>query len=296
MYNGDTTQAECREIAGPTRPSREAPVTRRKALGRTLEVASKVPDATVAFWLAKLLTTAMGESVADALGGAIGRTTALLLGLGAFAAAVTVQLRGRRYSTWAYWITVAMVGIFGTSAADSLHGIGLPGSTALYATALALVFVCWHRSESTLSIHSVNTRRRELFYWAAVVATFALGTAVGDLTADTLGLGYLASGVGFAVLMAVPALAYWKFGMNSVLAFWFAYVVTRPAGASFADWMASPQRRGGLGWGAPLVGAGLALTVICMIAFMAITGRDRNARPPAHRAASESTGSLGNRS
>jgi uncharacterized membrane-anchored protein len=285
MHTDGTTRAE-RETAGPIAPPSQ------KTLSRGATIASKVPDATVTFWLAKLLTTAMGESVADALGHAMGRTAALLLGLGALTAAVTVPLRCRRYSSWAYWLTVAMVGIFGTSAADALHGIGLPGSATLYATALAIVFVCWHRSQRTLSIHSVNTRRRELFYWTAVLATFALGTAAGDLTADTFGLGYLASGIGFAVLMAVPALAYWKFGMNSVLAFWFAYVVTRPAGASFADWMASAPRRGGLGWGADLVGAGLALAVLAVTAFMAFTGSDRRSRPGGQNGTLERNGSL----
>jgi uncharacterized membrane-anchored protein len=278
MPSRDPSPVDCRDLGRPASPPPH-PVARPKTLVRTPAAASKVPDATAAFWLAKLLTTAMGESVADALGHTLGRPAALLLGLAAFAAALVVQLRCRRYSTGAYWITVAMVGIFGTSAADALHGLGLPGSTTLYATLLVIVFLWWQRSERTLSIHSVTTRRREFFYWAAVLATFALGTAVGDLTADTFGLGYLASGVGFAVLMAVPAVAYWKFGMNPVPAFWFAYVVTRPTGASFADWMASPPRRGGLGWGAPLVGAGLAVAVLGMIAFMAVTGRDRNTGP-----------------
>jgi len=208
---------------------------------RTSRVVSKVPDATAAFWIAKLLSTAMGESVSDALGHAIGHVPAVLAGALAFAVALVIQLRCRRYSTWAYWITVAMVGIFGTMAADVVHGLGvpLPISTALYAVILGVVFFWWYISERTLSIHSIYTRRRELFYWGAVVATFALGTAAGDLTASTFRLGYLVSAVLFMLIIAIPAVWYWKFGMNSILAFWFAYVITRPVGASFADWMAA---------------------------------------------------------
>lgn len=243
----------------------------------TSRIVTKVPDATAAFWVTKLLSTAMGESVSDFLGHLIGHVPAVLAGAAAFTAALLVQLRCRRYSTWAYWITVAMVGVFGTMAADVVHGIGvpLPWSTTLYAVALAAVFLWWYRSEKTLSIHSVYTRRRELFYWGAVVATFALGTAAGDLTASTWRLGYLASAGLFILIIAIPAVGYWKFGMNSILAFWFAYVVTRPIGASFADWMAAPARRTGLGWGTAWVGGGLALAVLAGIAFMARTGRDK---------------------
>jgi uncharacterized membrane-anchored protein len=247
---------------------------------RTSQVISKVPDATAAFWIAKLLSTAMGESVSDALGHLIGHVPAVVVGALAFAAALVTQLRCRRYSTWAYWITVAMVGIFGTMAADIMHGIGLtlPMSTALYATILCGVFIGWYRFEKTLSIHSIYTRRRELFYWGAVLATFALGTAAGDLTASTFRLGYLASAILFLIVIAVPTVGYWKFGMNSVLAFWFAYIITRPVGASFADWMAAPVRRSGLGWGTTWVGGVLAFAVLGCIAFMARTGRDKELR------------------
>jgi uncharacterized membrane-anchored protein len=239
-----------------------------------------VPDATAAFWIAKLLSTAMGESVSDALGHLIGHVPAVVVGALAFAAALVTQLRCRRYSTWAYWITVAMVGIFGTMAADIMHGIGLtlPMSTALYATVLCGVFIGWYRFEKTLSIHSIYTRRRELFYWGAVLATFALGTAAGDLTASTFRLGYLASAILFVIVIAVPTVGYWKFRMNSVLAFWFAYVITRPVGASFADWMAAPVRRSGLGWGTTWVGGVLAFAVLGCIVFMARTGRDKELR------------------
>jgi uncharacterized membrane-anchored protein len=157
-------------------------------------------------------------------------------------------------------------------AADVLHlGLGIPYavSTTFYAIVLTAVFLTWQRSELTLSIHSILTRRRELFYWAAVLATFALGTAAGDMTARTLGLGYLGSGIMFATLIAVPAVAYWRFGMNAILAFWFAYIVTRPLGASFADWLAVPHSRGGLGFGYGPVSLVLAVLIAGFVAYLA---------------------------
>ena len=165
---------------------------------------------------------------------------AVALGGIAYAAALVLQFSVRRYVPWIYWLTVVMVAIFGTMAADVLHvGLGIPYivSTTFFAAALIVIFSVWYISEKTLSIHSIYTRRRELFYWATVVTTFALGTAVGDLTATTLHLGYFFSGVMFAVLIALPALAYWLLGLNEIFAFWLAYVLTRPLGASFADWM-----------------------------------------------------------
>jgi uncharacterized membrane-anchored protein len=175
-----------------------------------------------------------------------------------------------------------MVGIFGTMAADVVHGLGvpLPISTALYAVILGVVFSWWYLSEKTLSIHSIYTPRREVFYWAAVLSTFALGTAAGDLTAVTFGLGYFASGLLFAAVIAVPAVGYWRFGMNSILAFWFAYVVTRPLGASFADWLAvSPERRG-LGLGTGWVSLVLAAMIGGFVAFLTVTRKDVPALPP----------------
>src|ERR1700748_1423458 len=197
---------------------------------------------------------------------------AVVIGGIAFCIALYLQFNKDRYVPWAYWLAVAMVGVFGTMAADVLHvGLGVPYviSTAFYAVVLWLVFRTWLRVELTLSIHSILTRRRELFYWAAVLATFALGTAAGDMTARTLGLGYLGSGIMFAVLIAVPAVAYRRFGMNAVLAFWFAYIVTRPLGACFADWMAVPHSRGGLGFGYGPVSLVLAVLIVGFVAYLA---------------------------
>ncbi len=213
---------------------------------------SRVPEVTAFFWIIKVLTTGMGETTSDFLVHQLGPPIAVVLGAAVFSAALVWQLRAGRYVAWTYWLAVAMVGVFGTMAADVLHvGLGIPYlvSTAFYAIVLTAVFFVWERSEHTLSIHSILTRRRELFYWAAVLATFALGTAAGDMTARTLGLGYLGSGIMFGVLIAVPAVGHFRFGWSPILAFWFAYIVTRPLGASFADWMSVPASRGGLGMG-----------------------------------------------
>jgi uncharacterized membrane-anchored protein len=198
--------------------------------------------------------------------------------------ALAIQLAARRYARWSYWLAVAMVGVFGTMAADVLHvGLGVPYlvSTGFFAVALAAVFGLWYGSEKTLSIHSIHTRRRELFYWAAVMATFALGTAAGDLTAVTLHLGYLASGVMFAVVIAIPTVAHWRFGMNPILAFWFAYIATRPLGATFTDWLGVSHARGGLDLGAGPVSLALATLIIGFVIHLSLTptGRDRAREP-----------------
>src|SRR5579864_825196 len=192
-----------------------------------MRVMRKVPQVTIYFWIIKLLSTAMGESTSDYLVYHINPYFAVALGCIGLIASLVLQLLVRRYVAWIYWLAVVMVAVFGTMAADVLHVVlGIPYlvSTVFFAVVLAVIFVVWYASEKTLSIHSINTPRREMFYWATVIATFALGTAAGDLTAATLGLGYFSSGVLFAVLFAVPALGYWLFGLNEIVAFWFAYI------------------------------------------------------------------------
>jgi uncharacterized membrane-anchored protein len=177
---------------------------------RTGSRLSKVPEVTVFFWVVKALTTALGESTSDYLVHAMAPVAAVLIGFVAFCAALVIQFRVRHYVAWAYWFAVAMVGVFGTMAADVLHvGFAVPYavSTVLFVVVLAAVFATWYGVEKTLSIHSISTPRRELFYWAAVVSTFAMGTAAGDMSAITLNLGYLASGLLFAVLILVTACA-----------------------------------------------------------------------------------------
>jgi uncharacterized membrane-anchored protein len=243
----------------------------------TTHGALRVPMITAFFWVIKALSTAMGESTSDYLVHRLVPAVAVVLGFIAFVAALSLQFSMRRYIAWTYWLAVVMVGVFGTMAADVLHvGLGVPYtvSTILYAAVLAVVFVAWQKTEKTLSIHSIDTARRETFYWAAVVATFAMGTALGDFTAITLRLGYPASTVLFGALICVPAVGYWRFHWNPVFSFWFAYVVTRPLGASFADWMGKPQSAGGLGLGNENVAVVLSIAIFLLVAYLAITRRD----------------------
>lgn len=245
-----------------------------KSLNRPLR--AKVPEVAVMFWVIKLLTTGIGESSSDFLS-LHSIPVAALVGVVGVTWALARQLLATEYRALTYWPAVLMVAVFGTMAADGAHkGAGVPYafSTALFAVAVAVVFAVWHRCEGTLSIHSITTRRRELFYWAAVLATFALGTAAGDLTAFTLNLGFLDSVVLFAVAISLPALGWRRFGLNPVVAFWAAYVVTRPLGASMADWVAKSRSLTGLGAGDGVVSAvGLALFA-ALVAYVAVARRD----------------------
>ena len=239
--------------------------------------ALRVPEITVYFWIIKALSTAMGEATSDYLVHALHPVPAVLLGFVGFVAALVLQFSMHRYVAWTYWLAVVMVGVFGTMAADVLHvGFGVPyiASATLYAVVLAAVFISWQRTEKTLSIHSVSTPRREAFYWATVVATFALGTATGDLTATTFHLGYFFSGVMFGGIILIPAIGYRWLRMNSILAFWFAYVVTRPLGASFADWLGKPRNLHGLGYGDGTVALVLTGIIFVLVAYLAITRAD----------------------
>jgi uncharacterized membrane-anchored protein len=240
---------------------------------------AKVPEITAYFWIVKVLSTAMGEALSDHLDGGPGiwPVFGVLLALIAFVVALRLQFRSARYSTALYWFAVAMVATFGTMAADGWHqAFGIPYyvSSTAYTLVLAAIFWKWYSTEKTLSIHSINTRRREYYYWATVLATFALGTAVGDMTATEMHLGYLSSGLLFLGVIAVPAIGYWKFRLHSVFAFWFAYVITRPLGASFADWMDVSRRRGGLGWGTGWVSLALALIIVALVTYLARSGKD----------------------
>ena len=243
----------------------------------TVRGALRVPEITVYFWVIKALSTAMGESTSDYLVHRINPVPAVLLGFAGFVVALSVQLSMRRYRAWSYWLSVVGVGVFGTMAADVLHvGLGVPyaASSVIYAVLLVAVFGTWQATEKTLSIHSVDTLRRELFNWAAVVATFAMGTALGDLTAITLHLGYLSAAFLFAGVILIPALGYRYLRWNAILSFWFAYVATRPLGASFADWMGKPRGLGGLGWGAGPVALTLTFVIVVLVAWLTATRTD----------------------
>lgn len=232
-----------------------------------------VPQVTVLFWVTKVLTTGMGETTSDYLVTRFDPVLTVALAALGLVFVIVAQLRARRYVPWLYWLTVVMVSVFGTMAADVLHVIvGVPYlvSTVFFALVLAGVFVGWHRSERTLSIHSITTRRRELFYWATVMATFALGTALGDMTAVTLHLGYLASGVLFAVVITIPAVLHDRGFLGAVAAFWSSYVATRPLGASFADWLGVSHERGGLGLGTGPVSLVLAVVIVGLVGWLTV--------------------------
>lgn len=237
---------------------------------------AKVPNISLSFWVAKILSTAMGEATSDFL---VFHTNAYLAvvggGLG-FAIALMLQFWTRRHIPAIYWLLVVMVSIFGTMVADVVHVVlGVPYviSTVAFAVALLTILWTWNTIERSLSIHTVETPRREAFYWATVIVTFALGTAAGDLTAATFGMGYLNSAILFTALFALPGLAYFALGLNEVASFWTAYILTRPMGASFADWFDKPVSTSGLGYGTPAVAA--ILSVAVALAILHICLRDR---------------------
>jgi uncharacterized membrane-anchored protein len=255
----------------------------------------KVPEVTAYFWIVKLLTTAMGEAISDYLVNDVNRFLGVLVGFIAFAVALFFQFRAKSYSTWLYWTAVSMVAVFGTMCADVLHVVvGLPYTVSftLYAILLAVTFITWYRSERTLDIHSISTRRREVFYWLAVIFTFAMGTAVGDLTALTVHLGFLASALAFLAAMAVP-LAAWRLGASPVATFWIAYVLTRPAGASFADYFGRPKAISGFGFGYGPTSLVLIAAVLAGVWLLAASGKDAQRAPGGHPVPSRPRGAWG---
>jgi len=248
-----------------------------KSAQHGMSIVKKLPEVTVFFWIIKLLTTGMGETTSDYLAHQMNPIFAVLLGASGLVVALLIQFSVRRYIPWVYWLAITMVAIFGTMAADVIHvglDISYPISTAGFAVVLGIIFAVWYMSEKTLSIDHIYTFRRELFYWATVIATFALGTAAGDMTASTLGLGYFTSGLLFAVLFALPLIAYWRSGFNKVGAFWLAYILTRPLGASFADWIGVSQNRGGVGFGTGPISLILGILIVGFVAYLTYSSKD----------------------
>jgi len=267
-------------------PARSSQRHRRSSMP---PLAVKVPEIAAMFWALKILTTGMGESMSDYLG-SVSVPLAGLIGIGGLCYALRRQLRAREYRAPTYWFAVMMVAVFGTMAADGLHdgaSLPYPVTTVLYGLLVAVVFVAWYRSEGTLSIHTIDTRRRECFYWAAVLATFALGTAAGDLTATTLDLGFLDSALLFAMLIAIPAIGWRWLGLNPVVAFWAAYIITRPLGASFADWFSKPPSISGLGLGDGFVSAIALIVFVALVAYVTATERGVQRVAPAEAQTSQ---------
>lgn len=232
---------------------------------------TKVPEITPWFWTTKIIMTATGEAISDAMNQQLGPAIAVPIMLIMLIIALRWQYRQDQYRTLPYWSGVAAISIFGTSAADGFHvGLGWPYtlSMSFYAVILAAIFIYWYRSEGTLSIHSIFSRRRENLYWLTVFATFALGTAAGDFTATNIGLSYFPSFLLFGGIILIPlVLRYW-FDMNSIFCFWFAYTITRPFGASWADWNDQPARTGGLNLGQIPTAIYLGVIVIGLVAYM----------------------------
>ena len=241
-------------------------------------VLCKVPQVTVYFWVIKVLCTTVGETVSDFLNVNLGlglKGTSVAAGL-VLAIALFFQFKSKKYLPAVYWLTVVLISVFGTLVTDiltdSLH-VPLEATTVLFSGALALTFGAWYAREGTLSIHSIFTPRRETFYWLAILFTFALGTASGDLMAEKLGLGYLVTGL-IVVGVIVASTIAWRFGLDAVLAFWIAYILTRPLGASLGDYLSQSRANGGLGLGATITSAGFLLAILAVVVFLAVTRKD----------------------
>ncbi|MBU6245639.1 MAG: hypothetical protein KGP12_10550 [Actinomycetales bacterium] len=266
---------------GPSQPDR----VRTSATSGVLSerVLNKVPEVTIWFWIIKILCTTVGESAADYLNYNLnwGLTKTSVFAGVLFCIVLAWQLALRRYVAGVYWATVVLVSVFGTLVTDNLTdnlGVPLEASTIVFSVLLGLVFIAWYAREGTLSIHSIYTRRRELFYWLAILFTFALGTATGDLVSEGLGVGYFRTGVLCLLVIGAVTLA-WRLGLNAVLAFWIAYILTRPLGASLGDFLAQPISNGGLGLGVTVTSAIFLTLILLTIIFLSIRKPDVIAVP-----------------
>jgi len=244
---------------------------------------NKVPELALSFWVIKILSTTVGETGADflAVNAGLGQGLTRTVMAALLASALFLQLRTRRYTPWTYWLTVVLVSVVGTQITDLLTdglGVSLYLSTAAFAVTLAAIFYVWYRIEHTLSVHDIVTRSRELFYWAAILCTFALGTAAGDLATEALGLGFSWGVLAFGALIGITY-AGWRMGANAVLSFWIAYILTRPFGAALGDLLTQAKTYGGLGMGAMWTSA-LFLAVIVMLVAVAQVGKNVHRSAP----------------
>jgi uncharacterized membrane-anchored protein len=257
---------------GLARPAQAAPRGRR--------MLNKVPEITVYFWVIKVLCTTVGETASDNLSDnvGLGLTNTTFITGAVLLATLVWQFRLRRYMPFAYWLAVVLISIVGTQITDNLTdnaGVSLVTTTVVFSVVLAVVFGVWYASERTLSIHTIVTTRREAFYWLAVLFTFALGTAAGDLTAERLGVGYWESALIFGGAIAVVFVAHVGFGLNAILAFWAAYILTRPLGASIGDYLSQPRADGGRGLGTTTTSVIFLATILAVVVFLTVTRRDR---------------------
>lgn len=239
---------------------------------------NRVPQVTVDFWIIKLLAVTMGETAADYLNVnlGLGLTNTSLIMTGVLILALVTQFRQKRYVPWAYWLAVILISVVGTLITDNLvdnFGVPLEVTTAVFSVALIVTFALWYRSEGTLSIHSIYTNRREAFYWLAILFTFALGTAAGDLVSERFGLGYGSAGVLFAMVIASLSFGYFVLKLDAILAFWLVYILTRPLGASFGDLLSQPKDYGGLGFGTINTSIGFLIGIAVIVVYMTLTYR-----------------------
>jgi len=240
---------------------------------------NKVPEVTLFFWVIKVLCTTVGETASDYLSDnvGLGLTKTTFITGAVLIAALVFQFRVRRYVPAIYWLGIVLISVVGTQITDNLTdnlGVSLVITTAVFATALVFAFAVWYASERTLSIHTIYTTRRESFYWLAVLVTFALGTAAGDLTAERLNLGYLVSLVLFAATIGAVGIAHYRFNLNAVASFWIAYVLTRPLGASLGDYLSQPRADGGLGLGTTMTSALFLGAITVVVTYLSLTRRD----------------------
>jgi uncharacterized membrane-anchored protein len=242
---------------------------------------NKVPEVTAYFWIIKVLCTTVGETAADYLNSTVGlglTKTALVMSA-LLVVALVWQFRLRAYVPGVYWVNVVLISIVGTLITDELTdslGVPLPVTTMVFSLVLAATFMLWYAVERTLSIHTIRTRRREAFYWVTILFTFALGTAAGDLAAERLNLGYLVSVLLFAALIAVVAAAYRVLGLNAITAFWIAYILTRPLGASIGDYLSQATGDGGVGLGATVTSGLFLVMILALVIYLTVSRRDRN--------------------
>jgi uncharacterized membrane-anchored protein len=259
---------------------------------RARQMLNKVPEVTLYFWVVKVLCTTVGETAADYLATNLnlGLTNTTFITGALLIAVLVVQFRLRRYVPAVYWLAVVLISVVGTQITDNLvdnFGVTLPTTTTIFSIALAIVFAAWYASERTLSIHTIYTTRRESFYWLTILFTFALGTAAGDLAAERINLGYWLSAVMFAAMIAAVAVAHYFFRLNAVLAFWIAYILTRPLGASIGDYLSQAKKDGGLGLGTTVTSFIFLVTILVVVVYLSITRKDAtetHAQREAHRA------------
>lgn len=246
---------------------------------RSETLLNKVPEVILLFWVIKLLSTTVGETAADFLAVDLhfGLTGTSLVMAGLLGIALSFQLRATRYIPWRYWLTVVLISVVGTLITDNLTdnlGVPLVVTTAVFGAALVATFAYWYARERTLSIHHIDTRRRELYYWLAILLTFAVGTAAGDLVAEGMGMGFAQSALLFGGAIAAITVAYYGFKANAVLMFWLAYILTRPLGASFGDYLSQPVADGGLGLGATNTSLLFTIAILGLVTYLSVSRRD----------------------